>query len=147
MKTIIYSLLLVALLAPLSGKAQQAEKEKLISSWVFDHNAYFEKMEPSVKAELDTISQERRSRIENVYRGRKITINSDGSYLQQLSNGHQFKSTWVLNSKNQTLEITDTAGRTQEQKIKELTQTSLTLIPKGISRGQMIVKELHFSKL
>jgi Lipocalin-like domain len=147
MKTIIYSLLLVAFLAPFSGNAQQAEKEKLLGSWVFDYNASFEKMEPTVKAELDTISQERRSRIENVYRGRKITITSDGSYLQQLSNGHQFKGTWVLNSKNQTLEITDTAGRTQEQKITELTSTTLILKPKGISHGQMIVKELHFTKL
>lgn len=147
MKTIIYSLLIGVLLLPLSVHAQQTIRVQLIGTWVFDYNASFAKMESKVKAKFDAISQERRSRIENAYRGRKININSDGSYLQVLADGRQIIGTWVLNSKNQTLEITNLRGQMQEQKIKELTHTALTLKPKGIGKGQMILTELHYTKL
>lgn len=147
MKTIIYSLLLLILLLPLSVHAQQTNRRQLIGTWVFDYTTSFANMNSKLKEKFDTFPQEHRSQIESAYRGRKININSDGSYSQLLSNGKQIVGKWVLNSKNQTIEITDSQGRVREQKIKELTQTSLVLKPKGIDKAQMIFAEQHFTKL
>lgn len=147
MKTIIYSLLTVVLLLPLSVHAQQTIRVQLIGTWVFDYNASFAKMDSKVKAKFDTFSQEHRSRIESAYRGRKININSDGSYSQVLADGTQFIGTWVLNTNNQTLEITNLRGNMREQKIKELTHNALILKPKGIGNAQIIFTELHYTKL
>lgn len=149
MKTIIYSILLLVFLVPLSSNAQEQKtiEEPLVGSWLFNNQSSFAKMESKIKAKYDSISTERKQRIESFYTGRKMHFKADGSFEQTLPDGRKSTGTWILNTQTGSIEVTASNGRVHLQKILKLTQTKLVVQPKGINRGIMILPELHFTKL
>ena len=103
---------------PLTSKAQNISQEQLTGTWVFNYDASFAKIEAKVKARYDSMLELNKARIVSAYKGRKISFNTDGSYLQTLSDGRKATGTWILNTDTKTIEITDPKGRVHSQKIK-----------------------------
>lgn len=147
MKTILYSVLFMALSLPLAIEAQQITSEQIIGTWLFNYDASFAKMEAKVKSQYDSISVERKTKIDNSYKGRTLIFNADGSIVQNLSDGRTAKGTWVYNDKTKNIEITNPKGLVYYQKVKSFTSTSLVLEAKAIGSNQPIISEMHFTKI
>lgn len=147
MKTILYSFLLVFLSFPLTGNAQQSVANQLIGTWVFNYESSFSKMKTQTKAHYDSIPMDRKTKIENAYRGRTIAFKKDGSFTQTLSDGRTSLGTWAYNKETNNIEITSPKGRVYYQKVKKLTVTTVVLKPKSIGKGEMMISEMHFTKI
>ena len=142
-----YSLLVLLLSFSLSSIGYaQSTSEKLIGSWTFNYDDSFKKMKNEAKTHYDKMDTTRKERLENIYKGRVITFNNDGSYTQQLPNGRKMEGKWELNPKNTQIIITNSSGKELRQNIKTLTVTQLILKPEDIGRGKMLLSEWYFTK-
>ena len=130
----------------LSSQAQNITPEQITGSWTLNYTATIENMKPEAKAKFDSMSLQRKSRVQGLYSNRAITLKSDNSYNLTLADGRQINGTWILKVGENMIEITDTKGLKHKQKVKAVNDNVLVLLPENIGKGTMLFSELHFSK-
>ncbi|GAA3630769.1 hypothetical protein GCM10022397_15610 [Flavivirga jejuensis] len=116
-------LVLLSIPQTLSGQTIQ---EELIGTWTFDYQASLNSMAQKSKTHFNEMNTVRKSKLSSTYKNRKITFNTDGSYVQVLSDGRTTNANWATNTNN-NLAITNPNGKTVLFKIKKLETNSLIL--------------------
>ena len=142
----IYLIVLVLFLGFTAKVSSQETSTLLTGTWTFDYQESVQQMDAASKMHLDSVSSVRRARIEQSYIGRLITFNTDGSYLQTLSNGHTANGTWTLSEDSQYVIITDPNGNQYTQQIQSISATQLILKPILESNVRMIIPQWSFVK-
>ncbi|GAA3626415.1 lipocalin family protein [Flavivirga jejuensis] len=104
----------------------QTIQEQLIGTWTFDYQASLGSMTQKSKDHYNKMDASRQSKLSTTYKDRKITFNSDDSYVQVLSDGRTTNANWTINSKN-NLEFKLPNGRTIPFKIVTLQNNTLIL--------------------
>ncbi len=147
MKTryIILPLILLIYTASLKLTAQ-TQQAQITGSWILNYQATLQKVSPTGKAHLDTIPSAQRTKIENIYKGRKMIFHADGRFKQILANGQSVEGSWSINTHGDKLHITDPNGRKHTQTIISLTPNTLALQPENAIERKLIMPELHYTK-
>lgn len=144
MKTI--NILAIILLTFIQSLNAQTKEEQIIGTWVFNYESSLSKMENEVKTQYNVMPEQERAKIESVYRGRKITFDSNKNFTQTLANGIKSVGMWAL-ADNDYLNITTPTGIVFTYKIKIFTPTTLNLMLDNNSGAKALMPELHFTKL
>jgi len=124
----------------------QSTASLLVGTWSFNYEDSFKKMEPSATKGYSRMPQARQQTIEKSYKGRKITFNADGNYLQVLADGRKATGRWTLIKNDKSIEITDPNGNKYLQRIEEITSTALVLKPENLGTSKMFISEWHYTK-
>src|SRR4051812_31720677 len=74
----------------------QTANEQIIGTWVLNYESSLSKMEDREKTQYNVMPEQERAKIESVYRGRKITLDSNKNFIQTLANGIQSVGIWAL---------------------------------------------------
>ena len=135
---------LLLLFMSVSVTAQQDPASQLIGTWVLDEGPSFASIDATTQARMDSIPQVQ-SQLLTVYRGRKATFGSDGSYTVSLADGRSTTGSWQLTASGE-IQLTDPAGNKTYQKIIGLNTNRLVLAPMTSGDFKSILKELHFVK-
>jgi len=144
MKTLLYTL--AACLLALAAAGQQNTENQLIGTWLFDDAASFANLDAEARARFDTIPQQQAAAMKQLYVGRKVTFNRDGSYLQELADGRTAEGNWTYDSSLGAVEITHPQGGVFRQKVERISRDSLVLVPIVEGRAYMLVDRWYFTK-
>jgi len=146
MKPIYYIAVLFISFLSLSVQSQSLDnmEQQLIGSWTLDYATSQSKMGLEARAHYNKMSTARKTQLEKAYKGRTMVFNSDNSFTQQLSGGHQVLGTWEIN--NDLLILKNLAGRVKSYQLKSLTETSLILKKEDTGNHHAMFSELYFTK-
>lgn len=126
--------------------AQSGPSEALIGSWTLDYSATFSKMEPRMRAAMDSIPQAQRAGIENSYRGRTMVFGADGGFRMLFPDGREAGGRWLLDHIGGMLVLTDPNGHHYPHRVRVLTDRGLVLAMEDSGDSQLFIKELYFIK-
>jgi len=124
----------------------ETTQDLLVGAWKFNYSKSFNKMEADLKVQFDSIATTQRNMIRDAYKGRKITFNADGSFIQTLKDGRSVAGTWKVTKNGKKVKIKGPNGNSYTQKIKKLNPTQLVLKQENNGLGRLFFPEWHFIK-
>ncbi len=143
---VIILMVLLSLFAINKGLSQNSIDPNLLTgTWMFDYDESKTKMDAKTKEHLQTMKPERKTKFEASYKNRKLTFNTDGTFMQQLANGKEVLGAWSLN--NNKVVLTTTKGSSRALKIKTLTASLLILKYENKGKSKMMMSEWNFTKI
>lgn len=144
MKTSHYILILLFVVFSMPQRAiSQTDHEQIIGTWVFDYETSLEQMSEASKSHFAKIDSIRQGRISQVYKSRKITFNSDGTYIQVFADGKSSTAIWAISGGN-SLEISTSYNNSIAFSIKEITSNKLVLSQVNTKGGMLNVLFTHW---
>lgn len=147
MKPQYYLTVLLLAFISISQKAEaQRIEEQLIGSWVFDYTTSLANLETSAKQHIYSMPPVRILRIENAYKERAISYQANGVYNLLLKDGRTSTGHWQLNNDKTVIELTNTKGKTQYQKIKSLNPGALISEPETTANKKMFIPAWYYTK-
>ena len=146
MKKALYILFLIALAMPIVSHSQSIEK-KLIGTWLMDDKRSFSNLSQETIAHFDTIPDSQVAEMKNYYIGRKVTFNSDGSFLQELSDGRRIGGNWSFDPDTNAVTITHPQGGKFQQTVRLTGTKRLLLVPVLSGNVKMFINQWYFTKL
>lgn len=146
MKNIFKSIAFFVLIFNCCSGIAQIKREQLIGTWIFDYTVSISKMEEKAKMHYDKMQEISKNRFEKSFKGRKLNFNSDGSFLQNTSDGNSISGLWTLGRDNQSIIMTNQQGNILELKIINISASLLILIPVNTAKEQGMLLEWYFIK-
>lgn len=145
MKPIFYSLMVCLFVTTIGFSQNNSNESILIGEWVFEFDKSFSEVEKSSRTYLDSIPNNELQIIHSNYQGRKIIFESDGDFIQSLSDGREVSGKWLLNSKTNMIVIKLPNGAIYYQQLKILDKGSILLTPdKG---SNIIINKWYYTKI
>lgn len=145
MKPIFYSLMVCLFVTTIGFSQNNSNESILIGEWVFEFDKSFSEVEKSSRTYLDSIPNNELQIIHSNYQGRKIIFESDGDFIQSLSDGRKVSGKWLLNSMTKMIEIKLPNGAIYYQQLKILDKGSILLTPdKG---SNIIINKWYYTKI
>ncbi len=138
--------LLVSILSLISYGQTEIDPNLLIRTWILDHTASIEHMEPSGVQRWEAMPAERRERILKAYQGRRLQFGADGLYMLSMKNGKKSLGIWVYLPESNSIEVTHNNGKVSFQRIKSLDGDRLVLKPESENNRPLLIPELHYTK-
>ena len=134
----------VVILLAASQAFSQGSPHSIEGSWTFNDTASFPKMNLEVKQHLDSLPQLKTQVLAN-YVGRVLTFNSDGTYMQVMTNGNSVNGTWSITPEDMLL-IDDGNGNVLQQRIITINPSVLILAHPVLGDSLPLFKQTHFTK-
>ena len=125
---------LLAFIALPLGVFSQNINEDILGCWVVDYDKSIMAMSNKAKDFMERLPQEGRNNIKTMNEGRRLLLNSDGSFLIKLANGQKSSGTWELEGQ-EYLKLISLKGREKLFLIKELKTNVLVIENQGETRG------------
>jgi len=124
--------------------AQTGDTSSIIATWTFDYETALRSMDEDAKTHYAKMDTNRRTRLEELYKNRKLTFLEDGTYVQEIADGRKREGTWKVRGK--LLVLTDADDFDYDYSIVELSDSrvSIKLIITG--KAQPLLTTLHFTK-
>ncbi len=138
------SVFCVVILLAMTQAFSQGSPHTIEGSWTFNDTASFPKMNLEVKQHLDSLPQFKSQVLAN-YVGRIMTFNSDGTYVQAMTNGNSVNGTWSITPENMLL-INDGSGNVLQQRILTINPSVLILAHPVLGDSRPLFKQTHFTK-
>ncbi|AUP77429.1 hypothetical protein C1H87_01315 [Flavivirga eckloniae] len=101
-------------------------------------------MSTNSKRNFDAMNPENKTRFKTIYRGRKLTFKTNGTFLQELSNGKNTLGIWSLENNN--LVLKPEKGSVWIFKIYKLSDTRLILKLENKGSNITIMPKWIFTK-
>lgn len=141
-------MLVVIFFISMTGFSQETTVAQQVSgSWTIDYDLMIKSLKGSSKSNLESMDQERKTRILSAYKGRKVTYSADGSYYQLLADGRDVSGTWQLIENDSQIEVTGPDGKTKlYQEIIKLSDDRLILRPIVEADKTMTIPTWYFTK-
>lgn len=118
------------LLLSFSGFSQDNVQPEFIGDWIFDYENSLELMDEAAKlhyAKMDVISQ---ANVEQAYQNRILIFNSDGNFIQVLSNGLNTEAKWTFDNERNII-IRSSSGQIISFNILEISANHMILAPQN----------------
>ena len=121
----------------------QVRKNDIEGIWTLDHLNTYAGIALDIKQQLDTTATFR-SKIDELFVGRKVLFDPSGNYRQILQNGQITDAKWDLNGR--ILIITDPQGFEHTQRIVELTEAIMVIEPMLLQGVRPFIPRYFFIK-
>ena len=146
MQRIFKTIMLLALftMALQYSYAQTRDKSPLIATWTFDYETALRSMDENAKTHYSKMDTSRRTRLEELYRNRKLTFLEDGTYVQEIADGRKREGTWKV--KDRSLVLTDADNFDYDYSIVELSDSRISIKLIITGKAQPLLTTLHFTK-
>lgn len=124
--------------------AQNNSETDLIGTWTIDYEKTLKNIHTQGQKTHETMGLTVRDRIEQAYKGRKLTFLEDGTFEIKLTNGRQANGIWSV-SENK-LFMTSSEGTDYDYQIHKITSYTLVLKTKEFGYSKPIFKYRHYTK-
>jgi len=142
----LYFIITLLIIGYSTKSTSQTVSEQLIGSWILDYPTTLTLMNQEELTSYNNKNATIKVHMENTYKNRVLTFNTDGSFFQQSLNGRQVTGVWVLINNQTSIELTTAQGYKFYLIITAINSTSLVFKVPENTIGKPSISALYFNK-
>jgi len=145
MKNIFKSIIMTMLIfTSIQINAQNNTEAELQGTWTIDYAKTLAEIDSNNTGAFEAMNERRRNQIENTHKGRTLSLLSNGTFTQKLTDGRESNGSWYIFGNK--LDLVSSKNTRAEFKIHKINANTLVLKTRNYGEAKPMFKYLHFNK-